>query len=92
MEGENLPEFVREQAEIIKKQAETIARLEARITELEAAIARLQKNSHNASKPPSSDMVKPKTAAENERLAVNTAIQSMSVNPSRRNRLIKQLK
>ncbi|MDR1301236.1 MAG: DUF6444 domain-containing protein [Treponema sp.] len=45
MEGENL-------SELVKKQAETIKRLEARIGELEAVIARLQKNSRNSSKPP----------------------------------------
>jgi hypothetical protein len=99
MGGENLPELVRKQAEIIRKQAETItkqagtiARLEARIIELEAAIALLKKNSHNSSKPPSSDIVKPKTAVENEKLAARAAMQSMSVNPSLRNRLIKQSK
>jgi hypothetical protein len=56
MEGGNLQELV-------KKQAETIKLLEARIVELEAVIARLQKDSRNSSKPPSSDIVKPKTAA-----------------------------
>jgi hypothetical protein len=59
MEGENLQELV-------KKQAETIKRLEARIVELEAVIACLQKNSRNSSKPPSSDIVKPKTAGAKE--------------------------
>jgi hypothetical protein len=48
--------------ELVKKQAETIKLLEARIAELEAIIARLQKDSRNSSKPPSSDIVKPKTA------------------------------
>jgi hypothetical protein len=57
MEGENLQELV-------KKQAEMIQKLQARIVELEAIIARLQKDSRNSSKPPSSDIVKPKTAAK----------------------------
>jgi septal ring factor EnvC (AmiA/AmiB activator) len=78
VEGENLHELVKKQAEIIceqakliGKQAETIRKLEARIAgletqaaELKAAIARLQKDSCNSSKPPSSDIVKPKTAAQ----------------------------
>jgi transposase len=78
MEGEKLQELVkkqveiiREQAKLIDNQAETIRKLEARIAELEAqvvelkaTIARLQKNSRNSSKPPSSDIVKPKTAAQ----------------------------
>ena len=59
MEGENLQELV-------KKQTETIKLREARIAELEAIIARLQKNSRNSSKPPSSAIVKPKTAVSKE--------------------------
>jgi hypothetical protein len=50
--------------EIVKKQAETIRLLEARIVEREAIIAGLQKKSHNSSKPPSSDIVKPKSATQ----------------------------
>ena len=38
----------------------TIYRLQARIEELEAELAKARKNSENSSKPPSSDMVKPK--------------------------------
>ncbi|MEA3226223.1 MAG: IS66 family transposase, partial [Planctomycetota bacterium] len=37
-----------------------LAPLQTKITQLEAMIARLQKNSSNSSKPPSSDIVKPK--------------------------------
>ena len=37
-----------------------LAPLQAKITQLEEMIARLQKNSSNSSKPPSSDIVKPK--------------------------------
>jgi hypothetical protein len=61
MEGENLQELVKKQAETIRKQTEMI---QARSAELETVIARLQKNSRNSSKPPSSDIVKPKTAAQ----------------------------
>jgi predicted RNase H-like nuclease (RuvC/YqgF family) len=78
VEGENLHELVKKQAEIIReqakligKQAETIRKLEVRIAGLEAqvgelkvTIARLQKDSRNSSKPPSSDIVKLKTAAQ----------------------------
>jgi transposase len=71
MEGENLQELIRKQAKIISEQAklidsqaEIIRKLEARITELAATIARLQKDSHNSSKPPSSDIVKPKSAEQ----------------------------
>jgi transposase len=73
MGGEDLRGLVKQQAEIILKQAETIRTLEARIAglegqvvELKATIARLQKDSRNSSKPPSSDIVKPKTAAAKE--------------------------
>jgi transposase len=75
MGGEDLQELVRkqaqtiaEQAQLIERQAEIIKKLEARIIELESQtadlktiIAHLQKNSRNSSKPPSSDIVKPKT-------------------------------
>jgi transposase len=60
VEGENLQKLVKTQAEIIKRQAAEIKKLEARIAELEATIACLQKDSRNSSKPPSSDIVKPK--------------------------------
>ena len=42
------------------KRIERIDQLEARIVQLEAENARLKKNSSNSSKPPSSDIVKPK--------------------------------
>jgi uncharacterized coiled-coil protein SlyX len=74
MGGENLQELVKRQAEIISAQAKTIEKLEARVVELEAlvreqreTIARLQKDSRNSSKPPSSDIVKPKPTAQNKR-------------------------
>ena len=38
----------------------TIHKLQARIEELEAELAKARKNSETSSKPPSSDMVKPK--------------------------------
>jgi transposase len=67
VDGENIQELVKKQAVIIERQAETIRRLEARIGELEAQvtelktiIAHLRKDSGNSSKPPSSDIVKPK--------------------------------
>lgn len=46
---------------IIARQQEVITRLTQRIRELEEQIARLKKNSSNSSKPPSSDIVKPKS-------------------------------
>jgi transposase len=66
MEGENLQELVKKQAEIIKRQEAEIADLKARIVELKTIIAHLQKNSGNSSKPPSSDIVKPKTQAQKQ--------------------------
>jgi transposase len=42
------------------KLMEVIARLEARVSELEAKLAKATKNSGNSSKPPSSDIVRPK--------------------------------
>jgi hypothetical protein len=48
---------------IIREQEARIAGLEAQIVELKATIARLQKDSRNSSKPPSSDIVKPKPEA-----------------------------
>jgi transposase len=59
MEGNNV-------AETVKQQAELIQQLLARIVELEAEIARLQKNSSTSSKPPSSDIVKPQKAANED--------------------------
>jgi transposase len=56
MEGNNV-------AEMVKQQAELIEQLRARIAELEDEIARLKKNSSTSSKPPSSDIVKPQKAA-----------------------------
>jgi hypothetical protein len=53
MEGENLQESV-------KKQEERIAELEGQVLELKTTIAHPQKGSHNSSKPPSSDIVKPR--------------------------------
>ncbi len=47
---------------IIARQQEVISQLTQRIGELEDQIARLKKNSSNSSKPPSSDIDKPKTA------------------------------
>jgi len=44
-------------AELTKK-VETLMK---RIQQLEEEVARLKKNSNNSSKPPSSDIVKPKT-------------------------------
>jgi transposase len=64
MGGENLQELVKKQAKIISEQAETIKKLEALVRELQETIARLQKDSHNSPKPPSSDMVKPKSTAQ----------------------------
>jgi transposase len=64
-------EIISKQAALIEKQAETIKRLEARIVELETlvraqqeTIARLQKDSRTSSKPPSSDIVKPKPPSQ----------------------------
>jgi transposase len=48
---------VQKQAEIIEKQALKITELESRIEDLEA---QLKQNSHNSSRPPSSDLFKPK--------------------------------
>jgi ribosomal protein L11 len=57
---------------LIDRQAETVKRLEARIVELEGqavelktTIARQRKDSGNSSKPPSSDIVKPKIDTQN---------------------------
>jgi transposase len=65
VEGENLQELVKKLLGIIKQQEVRIAELEEQVAELKATIARLQKDSHNSSKPPSSDIVRPKTAAQN---------------------------
>jgi hypothetical protein len=45
---------------IIEKQAAEIKMLKEAIKRLEEKIAQLEKNSNNSSKPPSSDIVKPK--------------------------------
>jgi transposase len=66
MEGENLQELVKKQAEIIKRQAAEIADLKARIAELKTIIAHLKKDSQTSSKPPSSDIVKPKPPAQKQ--------------------------
>jgi transposase len=65
-------EIISKQAALIEQQAETIKRLEARIVELETlvrkqqdTIAHLQKTSSTSSKPPSSDIVKPKPPPTN---------------------------
>jgi cell division protein FtsB len=64
MEGEDLQELVKKLLGVIKEQEARIAGLEAQIVELKATIARLQKDSRNYSKPPSSDIVKPKPEAQ----------------------------
>jgi transposase len=66
VEGENLQKLVKKQEEIIKRQEVEIADLKAQITELKTIIAHLQKDSRNSSKPPSSDIVKPKTQVEKQ--------------------------
>jgi transposase len=64
VEGENLQKLVKAQAEIIKALETQIAGFKAQIAELQTIIARLQKDSRNSSKPPSSDIVKPKSAPQ----------------------------
>ncbi len=54
---------------IIAQQQELIEQLLRRIHELEDEISRLKKNSSNSSKPPSSDIVKPKPARTQRRKA-----------------------
>ena len=73
MEGESLQELVKkqamlieQQAEIIKRQEAEIAGLRAQIVELQTTIAPLHKDSRNSTKPPSSDLVKPKTKEAQE--------------------------
>jgi hypothetical protein len=73
MAGINLQESVKKQVKIIQKQAEIIKRSEveivdikARMMELKTIIAHLQKDSHNSSKSPSSNIVKPKTHAQQQ--------------------------
>ena len=53
------PELIALVRQLLKR-IERIDQLEARIVQLEAENARLKKNSSNSSKPPSSDIVKPK--------------------------------
>jgi predicted RNase H-like nuclease (RuvC/YqgF family) len=90
--------------ELVKKQAETIKRLEARIVELEGlirelqeTIARLQKVSRNSSKPPSSDIVKPKPKARKNnhgkpvRIGGQKAMRNMNARPSLRRKLTNSL-
>jgi hypothetical protein len=62
---ENLQELVKKQAKLIDGQTETIKKFEARIAGLEGqvlerqtAIAYPQKDTHNSSKAPSSDILK----------------------------------
>ena len=45
---------------LVAKQAARIEQLTARIVELELALAKAKKDSSTSSKPPSSDIVKPK--------------------------------
>jgi len=52
--------IIDELREIVVKQAAQIEQLEARVAELELALAKAQKDSSTSSKPPSSDIVKPK--------------------------------
>jgi transposase len=66
VEGENLQELVKKQAETIKRQEVEIAGLKAQIVELKTIIAHLQKDSCNSSKPPSSDIVKPQNQAQQQ--------------------------
>ena len=49
---------------VVSEQATLIEKLRAEIVELKAEIAILKKNSGNSSKPPSSDIVKPKPKTE----------------------------
>ena len=47
---------------LVARQSEQIARLTARVAELELALAKAKKDSPTSSKPPSSDITKPKTS------------------------------
>jgi len=47
---------------LVAKQSEQIAKLTARVAELELALAKATKDSSTSSKPPSSDITKPKTS------------------------------
>ena len=47
---------------LVARQSEQIARLTARVAELELALAKATKDSSTSSKPPSSDITKPKTS------------------------------
>ena len=52
--------IIAEQRELIAKLTAQLEQLTARIAELELALAKAKKNSSTSSKPPSSDIVKPK--------------------------------
>ena len=52
---------------LAQEQAVRITQLEEKIVQLESKIAALEKNSHNSSKPPSSDIVKPPKPKDKER-------------------------
>lgn len=56
--------IIEELRAVIAKQAAVIAQLTARVTELELQLAKANKDSSNSSKPPSSDIAKPKSPAK----------------------------
>ena len=55
--------LINQQAAVIAELRQQIETLVKRIVQLEDEVARLKKDSHNSSKPPSSDIVKPKKTA-----------------------------